>query len=114
MIRLSVAARRPLRCISSFQPARGLSSKEGSSNSGTEWRKKQLQRLEKKFEDPVVSIASDEDLQPVWKEMESRVKNRRPRTVNENGGKTGRHNVKRTDEEVWLEQGLYDEEESSK
>lgn len=75
-----------------------------------EWRKKQLNKLESKFqEDSVLTIESEEDLQPMWKAMESRVKNRAPRTREENGGKSGRVNIKRTDEEMWLQEGLYDE-----
>eukprot|EP00429_Kryptoperidinium_foliaceum_P004186 CAMPEP_0176012258 /NCGR_PEP_ID=MMETSP0120_2-20121206/5703_1 /TAXON_ID=160619 /ORGANISM="Kryptoperidinium foliaceum, Strain CCMP 1326" /LENGTH=84 /DNA_ID=CAMNT_0017345139 /DNA_START=183 /DNA_END=434 /DNA_ORIENTATION=- len=71
---------------------------QSASSSGMEWRKKQLDKLERKFSEPAVVIDNDEDLQPMWKEMEGRVTRRRPRTVAENGGKTGRENVKKTDE----------------
>jgi hypothetical protein len=52
-------------------------------------------------------IQHDDDLQPTWKEMESRVKNRRTRSLEENQGRLGRENVKKTDEEEWLRAGLY-------
>jgi len=83
---------------------------------GNKWRKQQLDKLEKKFQPPSAttaevesSVQDDEDLQPMWKDMESRVKNRRSRTLAENKGKIGRTNVRKTDEDVWLEQGLYDD-----
>lgn len=77
---------------------------------GGEWRKHQLDKLSKKFDEPNV-IDSDEDLQPMWKAMESRVVNRRTLTAAQKGGKTGRTNIRKTDEEAWLQAGLYEEEE---
>lgn len=78
----------------------------------TEWRQEQLKRLESKFqEEPTIDIESDEELQPMWKDMESRVTKRRPRTLADTGGKTGRSNIRKTDEEAWLRAGLYDEKE---
>jgi hypothetical protein len=75
-----------------------------------EWRKQQLDKLEKKFSEPsLVVVDNDDDLQPMWKSMESRVTRRRPRTVEEIGGRTGRTNVKKTDEDLWLREGLYDD-----
>lgn len=44
----------------------------------------------------------------MWKGMESRVTSRRPKTAAETGGKTGRKNVKKTEEEMWLHEGLYE------
>jgi hypothetical protein len=80
-----------------------------------EWRKKQLNKLENKFqESELLTIVSEEDLQPMWKSMERRVKNRRPRTKEELGGRTGRTNIKQTDEEMWLQEGLYDHTEEEK
>jgi hypothetical protein len=73
-----------------------------------------LEKLEKKFTEPSVKIESDEELQPMWKGMESRVSNRRSRTIAEMGEKTGRTNIKQTDEELWLQGGLYDDDEASK
>lgn len=96
-----------------------------------EWRKHQLDKLEKQFDGNkqaavaadknnseskahVLNIANDEDLQPMWKQMESRVKNRRSYRLG--GGrpgrenlKVGRRNVRQTEEDVWLQQGLYDD-----
>lgn len=84
------------------------SGEQPTTSTGVEWRKVQLDKLERKFTEPLVEVESDEDLQPMWQEMESRVTRRRPRTVKEMGGRTGRVNVKKTDEEMWLREGLYD------
>jgi hypothetical protein len=73
------------------------------------WRKQQLNKLEKKFAEPAIEVKDEEDLQPTWKAMESRVTRRQSRTKAEMGGKTGRSNVRSTDEEMWLQGGLYDE-----
>jgi hypothetical protein len=86
-----------------LQTSRFLTSKSDT----VDWRKKQLDRLENRFQ----NVESDEDLQPMWKSMESRVKSRRPRTLEERGGLSGRSNVKRTDEDCWLQGGLYEYEE---
>ncbi|CAB9498295.1 expressed unknown protein [Seminavis robusta] len=96
-----------------------LSSKSGDSGrQPAEWRKQQLDALENKFQqgdEDEASIANliqdDEDLQPMWKAMESRVKNRRSLTVAQASGKTGRANIRKTDEDVWLQEGLYGDEE---
>ena len=66
-----------------------------------------MEKLEKKFEDPQ-KISTEDELQPMWKDMESRVTRRRSVTLDEAKGKVGRKNVKRTDEEAWLQAGLYD------
>jgi hypothetical protein len=101
--------------ISCFPYARWFSNNDDDTNKGTpvplgaEWRKTQLDKLEKKFADPTVVVDRDEDLQPMWKQMESRVIYRKPRTVEEMGGRTGRINIKKTDEEMWLREGLYDD-----
>jgi hypothetical protein len=60
-----------------------------------------------------VDVKSDDELQPMWKEMESRVVRRKPRTVSESGGRTGRMNIRKTDEEVWLQEGLYDDHDTN-
>ena len=98
----------PLQCQRCINTTSGEENK--GTSSASDWRKKQLENLEKKFTEPAVKIESEEDLQPMWSSMEKRVKNRRPRTLNETGGKTGRTNIKTTDEELWLQEGLYDEE----
>ena len=77
----------------------------------TEGRKNRLDQLERKFAntgtDTSRLIQSDAELQPEWKSMESRVTNRRTLTKEESGGKTGRSNIRQTEEDVWLESGLY-------
>lgn len=77
----------------------------------TEWRKVRLDQLERKFSekdaDTFRLIQSDSELQPEWKSMESRVTNRRTLTKEETGGKTGRSNIRQTEEDIWLESGLY-------
>ena len=62
------------------------------------------------IQEPSMVIESDDELQPMWAEMESRVTRRRPRTKEETGFRTGRANVKRTDEEFWLKEGVYEDE----
>jgi hypothetical protein len=122
MIQIGRVMRRPLVCtvVSTGNTLRGFSSREGggssgASSAGMEWRKKQLDKLENKFqESEPLTIETEEDLQPMWKQMENRVKNRRPRTKEELGGRTGRKNIKRTDEEMWLQEGLYDHPEEEK
>ena len=80
-------------------------SKSSNSSSSSSWRKEQLDRLLKRNQlvEPAQTIQSDEDLQPMWQAMERRVKNRPPPRKE---GK-GRTNIKKTDEDIWFEQGLY-------
>ena len=86
------------------------------------WRKGQLSKITDSFEDvkkggmavkPVpMEIDSDDEVQPMWKDMESRVTRRRSFTMEEaqiKGKKVGRRNVRKTDEEAWLAAGLYEE-----
>ena len=94
----------------------------------TEWRKHQLDKLERKFDgnDPAqnapkmsgsavgVVIDHEEDLQPMWQQMERRVKHRTPRTLEERGGHSGRQNIKKTDEDLWLQAGLYHHNDNNK
>mmetsp|Transcript_15842 Transcript_15842/g.20108 ORF Transcript_15842/g.20108 Transcript_15842/m.20108 type:complete len:190 (+) Transcript_15842:124-693(+) len=103
---------------------------EASSN----WRRGQLSKLSDKFDSrnhgsveeierdtssasnkvdmsEPLRISSDEDVQQMWKEMENRVTRRRTMTVPEaiiSGKGVGRKNLRKTDEEAWLEAGLYD------
>lgn len=81
------------------------------SPSPNDWRKKQLEKLENKFK-ATLEIQTEEDLQPMWKEMEGRVTRRKPRTLRDTGGKTGRVNIRKTDEEVWEHEGLYTQNDS--
>ena len=56
-------------------------------------------------------IESDEEVQPMWQEMESRVLNRRSLTKEQarmKGKRSGRSNLRPTDEDAWLSAGLYD------
>ena len=100
------------------------------SNSGRrDWRKEKLLNIEQKFQSsgcnsstvvwsgeapPITEITEEEDLQSMWKAMESRVTKRRSRPLAESRGKVGRTNIRRTEEDLWLEEGLYDCEEDKK
>ena len=57
-----------------------------------------------KFDEAVPVVNNDEDLQGMWKGMESRVTKRLSLTLEqaEKKGKVGRKNVRKTDEEMWL------------
>ena len=86
-----------------------------------QWRKTQIDRLESKFDnkndgdDDAPDITTDEELQPMWRDMESRVTRRRSLTAAERGpGKVGRKNIRKSDEDVWLASGLYNETEDGK
>ena len=81
------------------------------------WRRSQIDKLEEKFAtddkdrdgtDDSVKIESDEELQPMWRDMESRVTKRRSLTAAQRKGKVGRRNIRKSDEDMWLESGLYD------
>lgn len=87
---------------------RASSTGGGAGNGGKdlEWRKVQLDRVRKNFEGP--SIQNDSDLQPMWKEMESRVLRRRSVKIENAGGRVGRSNIRPTDEDSWLRAGMYD------
>ena len=88
----------------------------------TEWKRNQYRKITEKFQTNItkekenseestvepLQIDNYEDVQPMWKEMESRVTRRRCLTLEQRGGKTGRRNVRRSDEDVWLEAGVYD------
>ena len=102
----------------------------------TQWKRTHYQKLEDKFNDSTkddeeedvsddtdiqmkstsssstkqqqpLSIDRYEDVQPMWKEMESRVTKRRSLTLQDRGGVSGRRNVRKSDEDVWLEAGVY-------
>ena len=70
----------------------------------TEWRKIQLDQLEQTF---ASTTERDEQIQPMWKDMESRVTRRKSFTIEERKGVAGRRNVRKTDEDNWLQAGLY-------
>jgi hypothetical protein len=91
-------------------PRKFSSDDDKSSEATTEWRKVSLDRLEQRFtKKPSRLVKSEEDLQPEWKAMESRVTKRRTLTIDQFNGKTGRENIRKTDEDIWMESGLYDE-----
>ena len=68
-----------------------------------------MDKLEKKFTEPRL-VTSEDELQQPWKELESRVSNRRTYTREQRGSKVGRRNVRKTDEDVWLEANLYEDD----
>uniref|UniRef100_A0A7S2LLP5 Uncharacterized protein n=1 Tax=Leptocylindrus danicus TaxID=163516 RepID=A0A7S2LLP5_9STRA len=85
------------------------------------WRRDELNGIRDKLSnstDEIKEVRSDEELQDMWRQMESRVtKRRRPMTVQEaalKGKAVGRRNVRPTDEEVWLDAGLYSKDEDDK
>lgn len=83
-----------------------------------QYKKGQLDKITQKFQSiddtEPLTIGSDEELQPMWKDMESRVLKRRlpPKISDANGVVSGRRNVRKTDEEAWLAAGLYDTDET--
>jgi hypothetical protein len=110
--------RRPLQGLCYTRCLR-LSSSVGdgsSSSSSSSWRRQQLDQIENKFTDTEpkqYAVNRDDDLQPEWRALESRVIKRRTLTPEQRGGKIGRSNIRRGEEDVWLENGLYDNKEES-
>jgi hypothetical protein len=89
-----------IRCLSANQ-----------ANGDTSWRRQQLERLTSRFQDDddqALQVNKDDELQSHWKQMEGRVVRRKSISKESAAGKVGRKNIRRTDEEVWLENGLYD------
>lgn len=87
--------------------------------STSQWKKDEIRKITSKFQPISSTDTSDisplqiekyEDIQPMWRDMESRVTRRKTMTVEEaarKGKGIGRRNVRRTDEEAWLKAGLY-------
>mmetsp|Transcript_16316 Transcript_16316/g.26800 ORF Transcript_16316/g.26800 Transcript_16316/m.26800 type:complete len:161 (+) Transcript_16316:175-657(+) len=88
-----------------------------------QWKRNQYQKLEDKFNklsptdtqnlEPL-NIDNYEDVQPMWKEMESRVTRRRSLTLEQlkqRGGMSGRRNIRKSEEDYWEKAGVYDKEE---
>jgi len=80
------------------------------------WRKQQLDRLEQSLSnnaqskgDETAEVDEDDVVQPMWRAMERRVLQRKSLTAEQRGcsAKIGRQNIKLTDEDTWLEAGLY-------
>jgi len=91
-----------------------------SLEASSRWRKGQLTQITDKFESDEdnpdtkpqpMEINNDEEVQGMWRDMESRVTRRKSLTMEEavtKGKKVGRSNIRKTDEEAWLSAGLYD------
>jgi len=97
----------------------------------TQWKRSHYRKIEDKFQSQEdqnkvsenndkqsstqqlkpLTIDKDEDVQPMWREMESRVTKRRSLTLEQRGGVSGRRNVRKSDEDVWLAAGVYDSDE---
>ncbi len=91
-----------------------------------QWKRNQYQKLEDKFNTPNKQSSTDtqnleplnidnyEDVQPMWKEMESRVTRRRSLTLEQlkkRGGVSGRQNIRKSEEDYWEKAGVYDKDE---
>ncbi|KAL7467334.1 hypothetical protein ACHAXS_009473 [Conticribra weissflogii] len=88
----------------------------------TKWKRSQYRKIEEKFVNgeaeqngfapnnslPPLTIENYDDVQPMWKEMERRVIRRRSLTLAERGGVSGRRNIRKSDEDVWMAAGVYD------
>ena len=76
------------------------------------WIKKQQRKILEKFEGGGEEQESPSEfkVQYEWLAMERRTKNRRLVKLNEAGEKLGRRNVKKTDEDYWIQAGVYEDE----
>lgn len=91
-----------------------------SAAASTQWKRNHHRKIEDKFNtndesnnssstqnlDPR-NIDNYEDVQPMWKEMESRVTRRRSLTLEQRGGISGRRNVRKSEEDYWEKAGVY-------
>ena len=67
--------------------------------------------------DKPLPITSDDDVQPMWKGMESRVTKRKAFTeadLTRKGMSSGRNNVRKSDEDLWLAAGVYGTDSNDK
>lgn len=96
-----------------------------SASANTQWKRNQYRKLEDKFNNnneseskhtsstkqqlEPLNIDNYDDVQPMWKEMESRVTRRRSLTLEQRGGVSGRRNVRKSEEDYWEKAGVYDE-----
>ena len=89
-----------------------------------QWKRSQYRKIEDKFDCSIsqtdtqqlepLNIENYDDVQPMWKEMESRVTRRRSLTLEQlkqRGGVSGRRNIRKSEEDYWEEAGVYDENE---
>jgi ribosomal protein L11 methylase PrmA len=95
-----------------------------SASANTQWKRNQYRKLEDKFNNnneneskhtsstkqqlEPLNIDNYDDVQPMWKEMESRVTRRRSLTLEQRGGVSGRRNVRKSEEDYWQQAGVYD------
>ena len=95
-----------------------------SASANTQWKRNQYRKLEDKFNNnneneskhtssskqqlEPLNIDNYDDVQPMWKEMESRVTRRRSLTLEQRGGVSGRRNVRKSEEDYWAQAGVYD------
>ena len=99
-----------------------------SASANTQWKRNQYRKLEDKFNNnneneskhtsskqqlEPLNIDNYDDVQPMWKEMESRVTRRRSLTLQQRGGVSGRRNVRKSEEDYWGEAGVYDEKKKT-
>ena len=94
----------------------------------TQWKRNHYQKIEDKFNNKTSSttdtqnleplnIDDYEDVQPMWKAMESRVTQRRSLTLEQlkrRGGVSGRRNIRKSEEDYWVKAGVYDDKEEKK
>lgn len=99
-----------------------------SASANTQWKRNQYRKLEDKFNNnneneskhtsstkqqlEPLNIDNYDDVQPMWKEMESRVTRRRSLTLEQRGGVSGRRNVRKSEEDYWQQAGVYDEKKT--
>jgi hypothetical protein len=85
------------------------------------WRKHQLDQLEQSLlrnaqnkGETTAEVDEDDVVQPMWRAMERRVLQRKSLTAEQRGSsaKIGRKNIKLTDEDTWLQAGLYSNDSS--
>jgi hypothetical protein len=110
-------------CASLLQTSSSSSNDNGKLSSvidgldaSSRWKRDQLNKITDKFMEDSdlrkqpLQIKSDDEVQPMWREMESRVLRRKSVTMAEaltKGMKTGRRNIRNTDEDIWMDAGLY-------
>jgi len=113
----TVSSLTPLTPLTSVRSFAAHSDDEKPATGTPNWRKNQLSKLERKFlsnEESLEEIDNDDDVQPMWQAMEGRVTNRRSMSMEEareKGRVTGRKNIRKTEEEYWLEEGVYDDDD---
>lgn len=106
--------------IRTLKSVESLSNPSKTPTTANSWRREQLSKLEAKHLDRTTAnstkeqqqhheVSNEEDLQQHWKDMESRVTRRRVIPLDRPNVKVGRQNVRTTDEDLWLAEGLYDD-----